>query len=61
MLAGGLQCEKCEKFITTMNMPKIERALRKDVGRSWREGNMFLVKEFMMVLCQRSPAPLEAR
>ena len=31
-----------------MNMPKIERALMKDVGRSWREGNMVLAEEFMI-------------
>lgn len=32
-----------------MNMPKIERALKVDFDRSWREGDVFLVEEYMMV------------
>ena len=32
-----------------MDMPKIERVLTKDAGRSWREGNMFLAEEFMTI------------
>ena len=32
-----------------MNMHRIERALMKDVGRSWREENMILTEEFVMI------------
>ena len=31
-----------------MKRPRIERVLRKDAGRSWRDGKVVLVEEDMM-------------